>query len=371
MSSPISSISEEDSTPTPEYIKQWQEWSTSFNPSTLQPLHPVKDLIFDILEDEENMVYTLIRVSKELYIRIIPWLYSDMTLDSQTIDCLKYGLLRPIELTTKKKKPKKHDRHRYRLGERMRAALRHVQKLDIVDCKAAEKLIGLCARYDEDVAEHCKLGSQVPAIFPNLEHLSLGFRLIGDFATAHALANRSIVHALIPPLLLGLPEAIARHMKATSICLSWPPDWDRPELLYDPDCPFDRFEPTLALAVRELLFSLNEYASFQTSRIHIDSPSLSEALLLDFDAQHKFLAQVEYEIIGDPVPQPEFMLAEVYRHHTVFDTMSQSASGPTYLVPDMEGLEEAIEELREVFDEIKRSVIVLNEDNRCPCDMWE
>ncbi|WVF66500.1 hypothetical protein IAT40_001240 [Kwoniella sp. CBS 6097] len=362
MSATETTVPEIHKAETPEYIKQWQEWSTDFHLTTLQPLFPIKDLIFDILEHEKS-AYTLIRVSKELYDRIIPWLYFDITLNVKTIDCFKYGLLKPIG--------KPANQTQYRLGKRMRAALKYVENVYIMDLKAAKRLIELCTEYDDDVVKHWKRSKQPPAIFPNLKHLSLGFGLIGDIATAHTFAIKSSVHALNPPPLYELCEVIANHARAETMCMGWPHAWERPEEFYDSDCYDDIFEPTLANAVTELLICLDEYDVFEKIRIHILSSHLSEALILDDDDEEEFSAELEYEIIRHSVIRPVFMLNDLYDHCTMIDSIPESPDRPRYFVPPIVGLEEAMLEEQELMDEIKTSVVVMDETKYCPCDMWE
>ncbi|OCF34931.1 hypothetical protein I316_03478 [Kwoniella heveanensis BCC8398] len=305
--------------PCPEHIKQWQDWSTCFNPSTLEPLLPVKELIFDILELE--IPTTMIRVSKELYDKIIPGLYFEIHLSDERIDRLMYGLLHPIEGSDSANG--NGDDDQYHLGIRKKKAFEHVEYL---------------------------------VIFP----------LLKDMATAYTFCRRSFVHALNHPLVMRLPEIIGRHAKAKSTCLVWPLLWERPEELFDPENDDDIFEPTIAIAMQATMQRLKQKAGFDKVRIHIRAFDLQEASTYEPEDDSS------PEIVYDIIPQPSLSAEDLFNalfDHDLWGTVKENVNVRLrYLVPQLQGYQEELEREGDLAKHhLDGKAAVIDDETSCPC----
>ncbi|OCF39927.1 hypothetical protein I317_06301 [Kwoniella heveanensis CBS 569] len=348
--------------PCPEHIKQWQDWSTCFNPSTLEPLLPVKELIFDILELE--IPTTMIRVSKELYDKIIPGLYFEIHLSDERIDRLMYGLLHPIEGSDSANG--NGDDDQYHLGIRKKKAFEHVEYLVMLHKDAAEKFIKICGHYEDDVVEHWKLDGPPSPIFPNLEHVHLSFPLLKDMATAYTFCRRLSVHALNHPLVMRLPEIIGRHAKAKSTCLVWPLLWERPEELFDPENDDDIFEPTIAIAMQATMQRLKQKANIDKVRIHIRAFDLQEASTYEPEDDSS------PEIVYDIIPQPSLSAEDLFNalfDHDLWGTVKEKVNVRLrYLVPQLQGYQEELEREGDLAKHhLEGKAAVIDDETSCPC----
>ncbi|WVQ94114.1 hypothetical protein IAU59_001192 [Kwoniella sp. CBS 9459] len=245
----------------------------------------------------------------------------------------------------------------------------YIRKVYIVDLKAAEKFIQLCHKYEDDVVEHWKTDAKPRAIFPNLEHLNLGSQLLSEIATAHTFAVKSIVHALDPPPIRELCKSIHTHAKPSSLCLSWPHGWERPEQLYSAEDFDDMYESTLAIAIDKVVLTLEEEASFQKVRIHIHAMYLCDTD--SFIEEKGPSASIVYDIIKQDGLRAADLVLYISDHLGDSASTFASSSRYSYIVPKIRGFEEELEEEREYKDEIQAMVTILNEKNRCPCNMWE
>ncbi|OCF34943.1 hypothetical protein I316_03490 [Kwoniella heveanensis BCC8398] len=79
----------------PPHIKQWQDWCSSFDLITIEPLHPVHHKILVILETVFSHV--LLPVSENLYDKLMSRVYKRIILNERTMDSMLHGLLVPAD----------------------------------------------------------------------------------------------------------------------------------------------------------------------------------------------------------------------------------------------------------------------------------
>ncbi|KAK6904690.1 hypothetical protein I204_06711 [Kwoniella mangroviensis CBS 8886] len=351
-----------------EALHSWNQYTSTFQLSTMEPLESIRHLIFQILIDEISL--TLIRVSKHFYDTITPSLYQVVELDKNNTHKVFWGML--IQLKEKVDNPnpspnqsktsaestgkkKEKEKKNWKIGERKLNLLKMIQYITFEDSQSVDKFFKKVKIFDS--VNHLNGLKEYQRILTSVKHVRFGKDLVGSSSTDFTKLRRSFFDRITDYGLVDYLEEIMFHAQPLSICLEWPRTWERDERYLDVEDDNDLFEPTLAYAIDDILEELikhNGKGNKFKFRIHIHSFYFHEAIYILYEFP------LDYGMIFDLDDKPG--------EGTVHD-----------LIHEMEGLKE---ELKIEFTGVKEGSVkdddfisrihtTEEEELYCPCDSVE
>ncbi|WWC97581.1 hypothetical protein V866_004465 [Kwoniella sp. B9012] len=372
-----------------EASHSWNQYTSTFQLSTMEPLEPIRHLIFQILIDEIPL--TLIRVSKHFYETITPKLYQVVELDKNNTHKVFWGML--IQLKEKVDNPnsgpnqpktsdestgkkKEKEKKNWKIGERKLNLLKMIQYITFEDPQSVDKFFKKVKIFDS--VNHLNGLKEFQRILTSVKHVRFGKDLVGSLSSDFTKLRRSFFDRLTYYGLVDYLEEIMFHAQPLSICLEWPGAWERDEKYFDAGDENDLFEPTLAYAIDDILEELikhNGKGNQLKLRIHIHSFYFHEAICI----LEKF--PLDYEMIFDLDDKPgednvHNVINEIWSHYLFSDFEGKHKI--KYFIWEMEGLKEELEKFSSVKegavqddDFISRIRTTEEQDLYCHCDSIE
>ncbi|WVQ64290.1 uncharacterized protein L199_002452 [Kwoniella botswanensis] len=185
-----------------EALHSWNQYTSTFQLSTMEPLESIRHLIFQILIDEIPL--TLIRVSKHFYETITPKLYQVVELDKNNTHKVFWGML--IQLKEKVDNPnsgpnqpktsdestgkkKEKEEKNWKIGERKLNLLKMIQYITFEDSQSVDKFFKKVKIFDS--VDHLNGLKEYQRILTSVKHVRFGKDLVGSLSTDFTKLRRS------------------------------------------------------------------------------------------------------------------------------------------------------------------------------------